>query len=172
MILALDLSKAGTGWAAGDATSPPRSGVQRMAGETRGAVGLSTSRWLAERLDAEKPTLVVYEEPLFAAHAKASAAAARMLIGMAMVVETVCAGRKVATRSVAIPTWRKAFLGKGNLPDAKVQAVRMCQSLGWTVDADHNRAEACGVWAWAHIHHGDAKGVLRLLSRGGLFVRG
>jgi hypothetical protein len=49
-----------------------------------------------------------------------------------------------------VATWRKHFLGRGRLASdvAKAQAMKRCKQLGWTA-ADHNGAEAAGIWSWA-----------------------
>lgn len=45
-----------------------------------------------------------------------------------------------------IGSWRKHFLGRGNLPKAlaKQEAIRVCEAFGWDT-FDHNAAEACGI---------------------------
>jgi len=45
--------------------------------------------------------------------------------------------------------WRRHFIGHGNLPgdEAKKLAMQRCGQLGYPY-ADHNAAEACGVWDW------------------------
>jgi hypothetical protein len=49
-------------------------------------------------------------------------------------------------------TWRKYFLGSGNMKraQAKLAAKRLCRSLGWgdPLKLDDNAAEAAGMWAW------------------------
>ena len=153
-LLALDISKAGTGVALGDATEPPRSFVQGFNGVSRGHVGAHYAKWLRDLLVVEKPGVVVFEAPLMRAAAKGSTDAMRMLIGLAFQTEVMCA---IGLKSISIPayeahvtTWRKHFLGHGFPHDPKQAALNMCAQLGWETEGSHDRADACGVWAWGH----------------------
>lgn len=170
-ILALDISGKATGWAVGDATAPPRTGIIKARGDSRGRTGLALMAALRDVLVTERPGLVVYEAPLLMANRAAAAATAHMLIGLAMCAEVACAARDVKCESVSIQTWRKEFLGTGRPDDPKAASIAMCQSLGWEVQGDDNRADACGVWAWGHIHRGEQKAVMKLLAAGGIMVR-
>lgn len=64
--------------------------------------------------------------------------------------EIVMFGRSIMTRTPAVSTVRKSFLGNGRLKskDAKRAARLMCERLGWT-PANEDEADAGAVW-----HHG------------------
>lgn len=48
---------------------------------------------------------------------------------------------------IACQTWRKTFIGSGNLSgdESKQLAMKRCQQLEWAYQ-DHNAAEALGLW--------------------------
>lgn len=163
-ILALDISKAGTGVAIGEATEPPRSFVVSFNGATRGHVGHNYVLWLRERLRVEKPTLVAYEAPIYGRKIKSSSPTTILLRGLAFATEMMCAGRNVRVVSVAASTWRLHFIGHGLPENPKQAALNTCGLLGWNTGGSHDRAEACGVWAWAHFNHGDRRAIQRALS--------
>ncbi len=163
-ILALDISKAGTGVAIGDATEAPRSFVASFSGATRGHVCANYAKWMRDLLMVEKPALVVFEAPLMRAAAKGSADAMRLLIGLATQTEVMCAIRNIPSHDCHVASWRKAFLGHGYPHDPKRAALNMCGLLGWDVGGSHDRADACGVWAWAHLNHGARRAIMRALS--------
>ena len=85
-------------------------------------------------------------------------------MGLAFQTEVICESVGIDYRTVAISTWRKMFLGHGRPKDPKPLAIKTCQTLGWKIDGDDNRADACGVWAHAHFNHGNRKGIMRQLS--------
>lgn len=53
-----------------------------------------------------------------------------------------------------VQTWRKFFIGHGNMPgvEAKAAAMERCRILGWNAES-HDQAEACGIWAFAMATH-------------------
>ncbi len=163
-ILALDISKAGTGVAVGEATEPPRSFVVSFSGATQGQVWWSYGIWLREQMAVEKPDLVAFEAPIYGRKIQSSAPTTILLRGMACVTEMLCTGRNVRVVSVPTSTWRKHFLGHGFPHDPKQAALNQCGLLGWDVGGSHDRADACGVWAWAHFTHGDRRAIQRALS--------
>ena len=164
-ILALDISKASCGIAMGDGNGPPRTARATFAGD-RGHVFASYREWLLRMLVLERPDLVANEAALIVMDKNSSADVARLMVGMASVTEEICAKRAILHVDVHAGSWRKAFLGKGNLKrdDAKRLAVAECARLGWPTDGNHDRAEACGVWCWAHLYRGNQRGMHRLLS--------
>jgi len=91
---------------------------------------------------------------------------AKLMMGMGVLAETICYGRQIDFMSIAPQTWRKLFLANGGLKgqEAKRQCIQMCAQLGWNVEGNHDRAEACGVWAAAHLKWGNAKAIRQLLS--------
>ena len=164
VILALDLSKRSTGWALGHGGTPPLARSIGFRGAGRGAVLAEYFHWLRDRLITNAPDLVAYEAPIKSTRAKGSTETMMLLWGMAAITEAVCSMKGLRMVAVPIPTWRKAFLGHGYPIDPKGDAVRMCDNLGWPVQT-HDEAEACGVWCWAHLSHGDADAMHDQLSR-------
>ncbi len=163
-ILALDISKVGTGCAIGSADEPPRSFVAAFNGATRGHVGAQYAKWLRDLLIVEKPDLVVYEAPLMRAAAKGSAEAMRLLIGLAFQTEVICAIRGISAHQCHVASWRKVFLGHGYPHDPKKAALNMCAAMGWDTGGSHDRADAIGCWVWGHYTHGDRQAMQRALS--------
>lgn len=161
-ILALDVSSARTGAAVGDATAPPRTFSRKFDGG-RGKVGAEFARWLRDLMMLENPDLVAFEAPLIAGRQN-NAATARMLIGLALSVETACYIKSTHCIEANIQAWRKVFLGTGRPDDPKRAALEMCKSIGLDVGGEHDRADAVGVWSWAHFNHGNRRGVMNMLS--------
>lgn len=163
-ILALDLSKRSTGWAIGSGDGFPLAQSVSFTRSNRGGVFAQYMAWLRDRLLTNDPDLVVYEAPIMSARAKGSTDTLMILMGMAAMTEAVCSMKVVPVISVAIPTWRVAFLGEGYPDNPKPEAVKMCGLLRWKVTTD-DEAEACGVWAWAHLNYGDVDAMRDQLSR-------
>ena len=164
-ILALDISKAGTGYAMGDGSGAPVSGVVAFSGHSRGQIGAAYAKWLRDLLMVEKPGLVACEAALFMSGPMASADTARLLLGLSFATEMVCELASVRHLDVPVQSWRKAFLGHGRPKDPKAAALAMCAMVGWDVGRNHNRADACGVFAFAHLHHGNRQAMVKLLSK-------
>lgn len=163
-ILALDISGASTGVAIGPGAEPPRNFAVSFVGATRGHVGANFAKWLRELLILEKPDLVAFEAPLVMATGSASMDSVRLLTGLAFQAEVICATRDVPCHAVQVQSWRKVFLGHGRPKDAKRAALAMCELLGWDVGGSHDRAEAVGVWTYAHFTYGDRREIQRALS--------
>ena len=98
----------------------------------------------------KKPDLVCIEAPIQAAWGKTNAQTTSITRGLYAIFTGIARAKNIEVRRADIGTWRKYFLGRGNLKgaEAKRQCVRLCQQLGW-VAADHNAAEAAGIWCWA-----------------------
>lgn len=172
IIMALDISPASTGVAIGDGSGPPRSFERPIPGTSRGQRGLAFARWLRDLIVLEGPDLVAYEAPIMFSR-KGSVDAMRILMGLAFQVEVVCASRApLRAIEVNIQAWRKLFLGQGRPADPKGDCVRMCGLLGWPTGGSHDRADSCGVWAWAHFHHGNRQGIMKALSAGSVRAMG
>ncbi len=164
-ILALDISKKATGVAIGDGEGPPRTFSQGFKGERPCAVGAAYAKWLRTLLVEERPALVAFEKPLILSGPRAGTAVMVILTGLAFATGMVCEIAGIRYHDVAISTWRKLFLGTGRPKNPKLDAINACQALGWDVGDDDNQADACGVWFWAHWHHGNGKGMIRQRSR-------
>ena len=163
-ILALDISKAATGVAIGDGDGPPRTLTQGFTADRPGAVGASYAKWLDELLRREKPDLVTLEAALVLIGKRSGTAVMLLLQGLAYTTTVVCESVGVRYETISIMTWRKMFLGHGRPENPKQVCIDACYRLGWDVEGDDNQADACGVWAYAHFHHGNRKGIMRQRS--------
>lgn len=163
-VLALDLSKHGTGWAVGCGGAFPLARTVSFKSAHRGGVFAQYMAWLRDHLLTSPVDVVAYEAPLLTTKVQGSSEKLMLLIGLAAMTEAVCSMFAVPVKPVAASTWRVAFLGEGFPKDPKGDAVRMCGSLGWQVSND-DEADACGVWCWAHLNHGDVDAMRGQLSR-------
>lgn len=106
--------------------------------------------FFATFLKDRKPDLVCIEAPIQAAWGKTNAQTTSITRGLYAIFTGIARAKNIEVMRADIGTWRKYFLGKGNLKgaEAKRQCVKLCAQLGW-VAADHNAAEAAGIWCWA-----------------------
>jgi Holliday junction resolvasome RuvABC endonuclease subunit len=108
------------------------------------------SQSLAELCKMVHPSIVAIEAPLTIINSTYGARPAFVLMSLygAAAGAAHSAGARVVDGHIG--TWRKAFLGKGNLPgkEAKRLAMERCEKLGWKVE-NHDEADAAGLWAWA-----------------------
>lgn len=109
-------------------------------------------RWYDIVLATHKPALVAVETPMptQARQGKTNETAIAASYGIHAIFVGVAKAWKIEVLEVSVRTWRKYFLGAGDLPGerAKLAAMRLCRQLQWTTD-DHNGAEAAGIWSWA-----------------------
>lgn len=165
IVVGLDISRSSTGVAIGDGSGPPRTFRATFTGATHGQVGWNFQRWLREFLIVNPPDVLCAEASFIAP--TDDHYTAKMMLGLDFVAQTTAAMRGIQYQAVAASSWRKAFLGHGRPANPKRAAILMCKRLGWDVDGSHDKAEACGVWAWGQIYHGGTEGrrrVLQLLS--------
>lgn len=106
---------------------------------------------MATRFRDRCPDLMAIEEPLpgFRSH---NFDATRIALGLYGIFTGIAKAKGVRVLPAPIGSWRKFFLGRGNLKGdkAKAECVRLCRQLGWEVpNDDHNAAEAAGIFAWA-----------------------
>lgn len=175
-VLALDLSKTSCGYAVGDGDTPPRLGSSRFVGETPPLLLSAFQRWLTSLVRSTGATMIVNETTLkFSGRETTnqrgqkkflggSTASLVLMLRLEAVVLSTAGLQFLPHREVAPQTWRKDFLGHGRPSDPKAAALAMCETLGWETAGIHDRADAAGIWAWAHLHYGNASGVHRLLS--------
>ena len=163
-ILALDISASSTGAAIGDGNSPPRTLRASFPQRPRGKALSEYRAWLRQIMIMEKPALVVAEAALVKVDRESATETTMMLLALAFVTEELCGARSTTYKTVAAQTWRKAFLGHGYPADAKAASMLMCDRLGWEHGGNHDRAESAGVLAYAHLFHGNQRGMHRLLS--------
>lgn len=167
IVVGLDLSRAGTGIAIGDASGPPRVLRARFAGTTHGQIGWNFVKWFREFLILNKPDLICGEASFVAPHNDIYTS--KLLLGLDFSAQTVAAMRGIPYEPVAVATWRKAFLGTGRPENPKRASILMCKSLGWDVDGSHDKADACGIWCWGHLYKANNASRIamgRLLSAG------
>lgn len=174
MILAADISMKATGIAAGDGTVAPEVRVFSPAVKDREHADFM--RWWSARVKEYEPSLIAVEAP-FVGPGKPDAA--RVLYGLLGIAQGIAELRAVPVLLVNIGSWRAAFLNKGRFKDerdpvtgktikgrdvAKRACLRVCHSLAWEVGTDDNKADACGIWAFAHLNHGNNRAMLQHLK--------
>lgn len=148
-ILALDLATT-TGWCHGlPGAETPRIGVIRLrppaaAGRAYyGHIGAGMEEWLCDLIPVINPRLIVYEAPLLR---HKGAAAARIALGLAMIVETVAYQHDVRIMENHAGNTRKLVMGKGN--PTKEQIIDWCSARGWDTPT-HDAADAALLWQLA-----------------------
>lgn len=186
-----------TGIAVGDGREPPLSRCLRpkISRPEKGFGDVERftlfARWFSSRLRQYRPELVAIEAAFIGekfdedGKRKGNPDTARILFGLAAIAQAEC-GRiglsPVQVHLVNIGTWRKNVLGKGQFRDqidpftkkkikgrtlAKNASLSFCRSIGWDTANDDNRADACGLWAYAHtcLPDGNQRDVLKMMSR-------
>lgn len=100
--------------------------------------------WIVRRILDQRPHKIITEQPV-GIHDSA------LLMGLRGVMLGLARAHDVPVVEVSVQTWRRYFLGHGNLKKdaAKARAVETCALLGWGHGIDHNAAEAGGIWLWA-----------------------
>ena len=149
-ILFLDLSKSGTGWAAGsDLTRCPAWGVWKFSG-LLGPVFGGLENELADAIAEMKPRLVGMEAPL-AANQQTDAHSAEILIGLAAIAEATCWRWDVPLTRHSSGTLRSQVCGRAHRTDEERHAKQnvkdlivkpWVESMGWDIP-DHNARDAC-----------------------------
>jgi hypothetical protein len=108
--------------------------------------------WLAGVLKAQEPDLFVIEDvvPPSMKAGKTTHNVSSISLGLSGIFIGMAGAHGIPVLRAPISTWRKCFLGRGNLPRdaAKLAAKRQCRALGWAHE-DDNAAEAGGIWFWA-----------------------
>src|SRR5262245_27100379 len=128
-ILALDIAKV-TGVARGDTGGTPNLSVQvfcRRDDDDAETFGRATM-WFARLLRDEPPDLIAIERPL-------PVYDSTLLYGLRGTAIGLARAKNVPVIQVPVATWRKYFLGRGDLkgPEAKRMCVQLCGRLKWTV---------------------------------------
>ena len=147
MLLALDLNSTRSGWAfGGPSDSVPRSGVWQLPGGgdlQRCCGGLYNS--ISTLCKLVHPKFVIIEAPLQMGGRSAHTALVLMMLYGAATAAGHNAGARV--EPVAVSTWRKHFIGHGNMKgdEAKDLAMQRCKMFRWPVE-NHDQAEALGIW--------------------------
>lgn len=108
------------------------------------------THFLADRLRSNVPDLLAIEQPFPSQRFDTSL----ISIGLYAIFTGIAHCKGVRTVKAPIQTWRKYFIGRGNLPgpQAKRECLRLCEALGWPAPT-HDAAEAAGIWSWACAVH-------------------
>lgn len=106
--------------------------------------------FFASFLKDRTPDLVAIEAPIMASWGKTNAQTTAITRGIYAIFTGITRCKGIPLIRADIGTWRKFFLGRGNLKgdEAKRQCVRLCRQLGWNAPT-HDAAEASGIWMWA-----------------------
>jgi hypothetical protein len=154
MFAAFDLSKAATGWAVWQpGWDAPRFGHWKLGGEftTRGQVFCKLQRSMLELHKVMPFEEVVYEEPLLLGPAAGHTTAdtQKLLIGLAMHVESFCEAMKIRRcNEINQSSWRKGFIGSvkrgTKRTDLKTLTIERCRAYGWNPSRD-DEADSLGV---------------------------
>lgn len=154
VVLGLDPSMSATGFALGKPKDrAPEIGVVKFSREHDPWPDFfgRVFRWYDIVLATHKPALVAIEMPMptQARQGETNERAIAASYGMHAIFVGVAKAWKIEVLEVSVRTWRRYFLGMGNLPGerAKIAAMRLCRQLQWITE-DHNGAEAAGIWSW------------------------
>lgn len=151
-VLAIDPATK-TGVAYGPVGGAPRLWTESFGGDGSDWVGVygRATFWLADFLRTHKPAVIVIEGvvPPSAAQGFTNHDTTMITIGLFGIFTGLAGCKGIDLKVARIATWRKHFLGKGNLKtqEAKQAALRRCRLLKWEAP-DHNAAEAGGIWDW------------------------
>lgn len=147
-VLALDIATV-SGWAIGDGIAAPRSGVFGLpgTGDNIGRYLLHWAEWFEAKLEAEKPTEVVFEAPILPK--MTNLATTRKLQGLAGVTEMICEAREIPVFEAMASNVRRLFLGrswpkKGGRDGLKIAVMAGCRQRGWN-PLDDNEADALAI---------------------------
>ena len=105
--------------------------------------------FMADLLRTNTPDVVAIEPPVRVSTGDTSYETMVLTHSLYAVFAACTRARGIQLLRADVRTWRKYFLGAGNLKgeEAKRQAVRLCQRLGWDAPT-HDAAEAAGIWLW------------------------
>lgn len=149
LIIAIDPATT-TGICHGYVGSQPRLLTQCFRSKTDEDLYGAATVFFATFLKDRKPDLVCIEAPIQAAWGKTNAQTTSITRGLYAIFTGIARAKGIRVERADIGTWRKYFLGRGNLngKEAKRQCVALCQQMGWSAP-DHNAAESAGIWCYA-----------------------
>lgn len=101
-------------------------------------------------LKFQKVEVVAIEAAMQVVNRFHSAYSALLLISLSAVAREAAQRHGARIMLVSCQTWRKHFIGSGNLPgdQSKRMCMKRCDDLGWAY-ADNNVAESLGLWHYA-----------------------
>lgn len=148
-IIALDPATT-TGICHGTVGSKPRLLTRCFRSKTDEDMYGAATVFFATFLKDKRPDLVCIEAPIQAAWGKTNAQTTSITRGLYAIFTGIARAKGIEVARADIGTWRKYFIGRGNLKgkEAKAQCVSLCAQLGWDAE-DHNAAESAGIWCWA-----------------------
>ena len=172
-VLALDPATK-TGYAIGRPKEKPMLATVDLGDEfaTHDDIFRRAHYWLAGVLKAQRPDLFVIEDvvPPSAIQGRTTHSGSVISVGLSGIFIGMAGAHGIPVLRAPISTWRKCFLGHGNLPreKAKLAAMRQCRTLGWPYK-DDNAAEAGGIWFWGcgQIMPQTLRGIVTELESGG-----
>lgn len=143
-----------TGFACGEPGSVPKLSTHDFGDGEGGHTALfgRATFFLADRLRTIRPGLIVIEAPVPPRQVEGGSNynASEISLGLNGIFCGIAHCKGIPLIPAHIGSWRKYFLGRGNLKgkEAKLQAMKLCAQLGWKAP-DDNAAEAAGMWSWA-----------------------
>lgn len=146
-ILTLDLAT-NLGWTCGKPWEVPRFGhhVLPSTGENIGRFAAAFDDWLTGKLEAERPSLVVFEAPILPVQTTPSTV--RKLTGLAWHTEFVCFGRRIECAEGRASSVRKLVVGSGKAK--KPDVMHVCRRYGFKVETD-DEADSIALWIFTVI---------------------
>jgi hypothetical protein len=154
-VLALDPATK-TGFAFGRPDATPEIGTIDFGREhdVRADVFGRAVRWWNVRMQSGGADLLVIEPPIPPGELwhDSNYQSTVILHGLYAIFVGLAVARKMPVLEAPTRTWRKYFLGQGDMrrDKAKLAAKRLCRALKWGDPAtlDDNAADAAGMWAW------------------------
>jgi hypothetical protein len=106
--------------------------------------------FMADLLRTNTPDVVAIEPPIRVSGGDTSYDTMVLTHSLYAVFAGCVRARGIQLLRADVRTWRRYFLGAGNLKGevAKRESVRLCGHLGWEAPT-HDAAEAAGIWLWA-----------------------
>lgn len=144
-IIALDLAS-NTGWATNPPNEEPQFGTEVLpkTGKEVGPFVEAFHKFLVQKIEIEKPVLIIYEQPSI--FAKTTPDAVIKLNGLATHCEWVAHRKGIVVRAANPSRLKKFATGDGRAK--KDDMIAAARRYGWRV-GDDNQADACFVRAWA-----------------------
>ncbi len=159
-ILALDVSKSGTGWAFGLPAERPMSGLTKFgsASHTDDEVWRTAMVWLNGQMQTLQPAIVAIEAAIMSSAPGqggfTNPQTQAVLIGLQAVLRTVVKARLPgAAVLVAASSSRKTFTGRGTFPSGEAKRAVQAEVLrrGWLDEFDMQADRADALCLWGHM---------------------
>lgn len=164
IVEAWDISGRATGIASGRPGEVPRFQTVKFTRDPKEPlldIATRAMKFAAERLYVVKPGAVFIEAPIQSLFQDvedektgerkpmSNSRTKIILIGLWFGIGGLSGARRIHTKSVAVSTVRKYFLGAGNIPKAiaKPRAMERCRLLGWDPD-NYDESDAGALWAY------------------------